>query len=182
MDRSRRGGGKRGEEERAKTVVKQQSIMTDPDRQRSVFAANGAAAVGTAGFWRSAIFLLLLEDLRVEFLPRSERFAHTAIWGDVCCGVPKCQVHRRDGSVSHHHCDSFTVTHKVHVGLPAISLHNLCSRTRVVHGMSWHQVLTVRRPGQAQDMSCPATLRHKTEKLFRLWMEQLVREVRVINP
>lgn len=66
-----------------------------------------------------------------------------------------------DFKFSHHHCDSFTVTHKVHIGLPAISLHDLRSGTGVVHGMSRHQVLTVWRPGQTQDMRCPATLPQK---------------------
>lgn len=66
---------------------------------------------------------------------------------------------------SYHHCNSFTVTHKVHVGLPAISLHDLRSGTRVVHGMSRHQVLTVWRPGQTQDMSGPATLRQKQKEM-----------------
>lgn len=46
-------------------------VLTDPDRQRPVFAAHRAAAVGTTGFGGAAIFLLLLEDFWVEFLHRS---------------------------------------------------------------------------------------------------------------
>lgn len=61
----------------------------------------------------------------------------------------------------HHDCDGFTVTHKVHIGLPAVSLHNLSRGPRVVHGVGRHQILTVWRPGQAQDVGRPAALRHR---------------------
>lgn len=70
-------------------------VVTDPDRQRAVFTANCTTAVGTAGFWRATIFLLLLKDLRVEFLQKKNQFAHTYFLGEVCFGVPKCQAHRR---------------------------------------------------------------------------------------
>lgn len=39
-----------------------------PDGQRAVLAAYGAAAVRAAGLRRATVLLLLLEDLRVEFL------------------------------------------------------------------------------------------------------------------
>lgn len=65
--------------------------------------------------------------------------------------------------VAYHHGDSFAVAHKVHVGLPAVSLHDLSGGTRVVHGVRRHQVLTIRRPGQTQDVGRPATLRRKTK-------------------
>lgn len=55
-------------------------MLTDPDRERSVFAAHRAAAVGTTGFWRAAIFLLLLEDFRVEFLPRKRDSLSCRFW------------------------------------------------------------------------------------------------------
>ena len=44
--------------------------QTDPDGEGAVFAADGAAAVRTAGLRGAAVLLLLLEDLRVEFLQR----------------------------------------------------------------------------------------------------------------
>lgn len=59
----------------------------------------------------------------------------------------------------HHHGDSFTVAHKVHISLPAISLHNLSGGAGVVHCMSRHKILTVWRPGQTQDVGRPTALR-----------------------
>lgn len=47
-------------------------VRTDPDGERSVFAANSAAAIWTAGFWRAAVLLFLLKNLWVEFLQRNK--------------------------------------------------------------------------------------------------------------
>lgn len=38
--------------------------------------------------------------------------------------------------VAYHDCDGLSVAHKIHVGLPAVSLHDLSGGTRVVHGVS----------------------------------------------
>lgn len=65
--------------------------------------------------------------------------------------------------VAYHHGDSFAVAHKVHVGLPAVSLHDLSGGAGVVHGVRRHQVLAVRRPGQTQDVGRPAALTHETK-------------------
>lgn len=75
--------------------------------------------------------------------------------------------------LTYHHSDSLTVAHKVHISLPAISLHNLSSRTGVVHGVSRHQILTVRRPGKTQDMGGPATLRNKERENDYLFFERV---------
>lgn len=136
-------------------------VWTNPDGERSVFAADSTAAVRAAGLWRAAVLLLLLKDFWVEFLQKKTAIAYI-------CGQGRDDVHVLRVSVclkvAYHHGDSFAVAHKVHVGLPAVSLHDLSSGTRVVHGVSRHQVLTIRRPGQTQDVGCPATLRHKTKQ------------------
>lgn len=62
---------------------------------------------------------------------------------------------------SYHHRDSFTVADEVHIRFPAISLHDLSGGPGVVHGVSRHQILTVWRPGQTQDVGRPTTLTHR---------------------
>lgn len=59
-------------------------VRTDPDGERSVFAANSAAAIRTAGFWRAAVLQLLLKNLWVEFLQRKKQdpWVHRHILGE----------------------------------------------------------------------------------------------------
>ena len=47
-------------------------VCTDPDRERSVLAADSAATVRAAGLRRAAVLLLLLKDLWVEFLQKEK--------------------------------------------------------------------------------------------------------------
>ncbi len=59
---------------------------------------------------------------------------------------------------TNHHSNSFSMTHKVHVGLPAVAFDDLSCGSRIIHGMSWDQVLTIWRPAQPQDECGAATL------------------------
>jgi hypothetical protein len=45
---------------------------------------------------------------------------------------------------THHNSHSFPVTHKVHVGLPALSFDDLSSGARIIHGMGRYQVMAIR--------------------------------------
>lgn len=75
-----------------------------------------------------------------------------------------CTDHSKSSSVKYdgmrgntnHHSDGFSMTHKVHVGLPAVAFDDLSRGPRIIHGVSWHQVLTIWRPAQPQDV-CGAT-------------------------
>ena len=51
------------------------------------------------------------------------------------------------------------MAHEVHVGPPAVALHDLRRGSRVVHGVGRDQVLTVRRPGQTEDVGGAPALR-----------------------
>lgn len=84
-------------------------------------------------------------------------------------------VHRESvrARVADHNCDGFSVAHKIHVGLPAVSLHDLSGGTGVVHGVSRHQVLTVWRPGQTQDVGRPTTLEKKKYALIYEGFERM---------
>lgn len=79
----------------------------------------------------------------------------------MCRCNQKCSFHNYSAALrsAHHHGDSFTVAHKVHVGLPAVPLDDLSGGAGVVHGVSRHQILTVWRPGQTQDVGRPSTLK-----------------------
>ena len=66
---------------------------------------------------------------------------------------------RKEDSVeAHHYSDSLAVTDKVHGRFPPLPFHDLCSRARVVHGVSRDNVLAIRGPAQPQHMGCATTL------------------------
>lgn len=50
------------------------------------------------------------------------------------------------------------MTNKVLVTFPAFTFDNLCGRSATVHGMRWHQILTIGRPRQTQYVRSAAAI------------------------
>lgn len=61
------------------------------------------------------------------------------------------------------------MAHKIHVGPPPVPLHNLSGGAAVVHGVSRHDVMTVRRPATPQHVGGATALKNTWYNNDMIW-------------